>query len=238
MAFIKLRHAVNAYEKHSCYVIIASIILPIIGMTLQWVFDGSYLLLIFFAIGLLCIFINIQNNHITMDSLTGIYNRAYLLVQYDRLIKRVRPGSAMFMLVIDVNEFKKVNDTLGHLAGDHALMEIAGVLRETCADGNGLPARIGGDEFCVIYENIDKGQLDAHIDEINESLAAYNESGAFPMPLSVSIGYAECRSGHASFDEDMREADRMMYANKEEQKKKNRREAVPGDGPGTSHPDL
>lgn len=61
-----------------------------------------------------------------MDNLTGIYNRAYLLVQYDRLIKRVRPGSAMFMLVIDVNEFKKVNDTLGHLAGDHALMEIAG----------------------------------------------------------------------------------------------------------------
>jgi len=146
MAFIKLKHAVNAYEKHSCYVIIASIILPIIGMTLQWVFDGSYLLLIFFAIGLLCIFINIQNNHITMDNLTGIYNRAYLLVQYDRLIKRVRPGSAMFMLVIDVNEFKKVNDTLGHLAGDHALMEIAGVLRETCVDGNGLPARIGGDE--------------------------------------------------------------------------------------------
>ena len=84
-----------------------------------------------------------------IDSLTGLYNRRYALQHLQKLLDRSqRDGNGMTILMLDLDEFKSVNDSLGHAAGDHVLREFAQRLRENVR-GVDLVARLGGEEFCI-----------------------------------------------------------------------------------------
>jgi diguanylate cyclase (GGDEF)-like protein len=164
------------------------------------------------------------------DPLTGLPNRALfndrLQASFDRLAPARR--HALAVLVLDLDGFKLVNDTLGHHAGDRVLIRVADALRgalarlETERDlGLGAarcsPARMGGDEFTILVENLAgedlaqvgmiEGIAAALHRALDENLGAAEESAQ----VGASIGYAIGNVGHANVDQLLRDADVAMY---------------------------
>ncbi len=161
------------------------------------------------------------------DPLTGLANRARLDETLIRAQERRRPGGLSAVLYGDLDRFKPINDTLGHEAGDIVLMAVAERMRAAVRRDD-LVARIGGDEFVVVLENLSAGS-DALALAETISLAVSHPisiSGVDVVP-SISIGVALAEN-----DEDLkstlRRADIALY-----QRKSERRESAPIVSPGS-----
>lgn len=145
----------------------------------------------------------------THDALTGIYNRAAFERKKADLVGE---GLMVALLLADVNKFKRINDTLGHEVGDKTLKKVARVLDELKLENKCCVARIGGDEFAVLFQNIRKESFPAikeEIQRINEILGA--EDGDVPK-VSISVGVAFSENGYSN--ELFRQADQALYYTK------------------------
>jgi len=156
------------------------------------------------------------------DALTGLANRTLLEERLrDALARRRRAAGSVAVLLLDLDEFKTVNDSLGHAAGDALLMVVAGRLDETVRAGDTL-ARLGGDEFAVLLE--DPGEMDVVTGLARRLLAAVAEPvhiAGRQIDPHVSIGIAltdpasrAWADDAAKADELLRGADMAMYAAK------------------------
>lgn len=126
------------------------------------------------------------------DELTGICNRREmekaLQKQYDHLCKT---GESFFVINLDMDGLKYINDHFGHLEGDAALKALAGILEAEKGEC-GLAARTGGDEFQICMATQSQGFVEARIYAIRQQLRQFNDSSDKPYELSASIGYARC----------------------------------------------
>ena len=149
------------------------------------------------------------------DDLTGLYNRRGLTAFGEQALYRARrDGTMVALLFLDLDGLKKINDTLGHGAGDDALRAIAGIIGSTIRESD-IAARIGGDEFCILLFD-DAGASVEHVTRrIREAAAAARETYSLQAPLSISIGVlrVEARTP-GSIDELLAEADKSMYSEK------------------------
>jgi diguanylate cyclase (GGDEF)-like protein/PAS domain S-box-containing protein len=142
-----------------------------------------------------------QANH---DPLTGLPNRT-LLAQY--VAERFRPGSGgLACLFLDLDNFKVVNDSLGHGAGDELLVEVASRLRATVRPGD-LVARFGGDEFVVVCEQVDEEAVVALAGRVSEALARPMRLGGVDIRPYASVGVTVQTGEHAAADELIRDCD-------------------------------
>lgn len=142
-----------------------------------------------------------------IDALTGIANRKAFDRRLDFEWRRaVRYGRSLGLLLLDLDGFKKVNDTNGHAAGDRVLSDVAERLRDRMRDTD-MVARIGGDEFAVICPETDAKNLES----IRQQLAEVATSG-LSNPVGISVGVAEFRVGDTSVDELLARADESMYS--------------------------
>ncbi len=125
------------------------------------------------------------------DSLTGLANRALAYTRIEEALARAQDTArAVALLLLDIDDFKIINDSLGHDAGDRALVRFAHRLRAAAREGDTV-ARLGGDEFLIICEGVDS--IDHAEDlarHITGSIAAPLSSVGTPVPLSASIGIA------------------------------------------------
>ena len=143
------------------------------------------------------------------DQLTGLANRR----QLDEFLSKLETNE-MVVAYLDLDHFKSVNDTYGHLAGDEALVRTSDLIKKHFHDT--LNVRIGGDEFLIIFtdgvvgEDI-PGRMQGFIDDFFESFKADKRFGV----LSVSAGIAEGKVGHGSFDLLLQKADEALYEAKE-----------------------
>jgi diguanylate cyclase (GGDEF)-like protein/PAS domain S-box-containing protein len=146
-----------------------------------------------------------QANH---DPLTGLPNRT-LLAQY--VAERFRPGiGGLACLFLDLDNFKVVNDSLGHTAGDELLVEVASRLRATVRPGD-LVARFGGDEFVVVCENVDEEAVVALAGRVSEALARPMRLGGVDIRPYASVGVTVQTGEHGAADELIRDCDIAMY---------------------------
>ncbi len=125
------------------------------------------------------------------DSLTGIYNRHYFLEELERAVQRAMRGHQDVVLCyIDLDNFKFVNDTLGHQAGDQLLVEVTDLLRSRVRSGD-LFARIGGDEFAILFYDLPSEQTQEVADTFRGLLAdyAFKHRGQV-VDIGCSIGVA------------------------------------------------
>ncbi len=123
----------------------------------------------------------------------------------------VRGGTTMFaVLLLDLNRFKAVNDTLGHHVGDQLLQQVARRL-ESCVRTVDLVARMSGDEFNVLLESIDPAEAAARARQIAAALEVPYEIGAHTVTSGASIGLVSSASGLATIDDYLRAADAAMY---------------------------
>ncbi|MDH5258298.1 MAG: diguanylate cyclase, partial [Gammaproteobacteria bacterium] len=108
------------------------------------------------------------------DSLTGLYNRHFLMDELERIVDRSARGEKQHiaLLYIDLDHFKYVNDTLGHIAGDKVLQEVTRIL-EKRARGTDLVTRLGGDEFAILLYDVDELQAKATASAYRKQMADY-----------------------------------------------------------------
>lgn len=149
------------------------------------------------------------------DTLTGIYNRAgFLHLSKPLMEKAIQNGQEMYLLFMDMDGLKKVNDNLGHEAGDRYIRAIADTLR-LAVDEDELVMRYGGDEFAVLGICRDYDRAGEVIRWIEAVLESENSTGSYEFPLSVSIGQETFLPHEVSdLESVMERADQKMYEQK------------------------
>jgi diguanylate cyclase (GGDEF)-like protein len=145
------------------------------------------------------------------DPLTNLGNRSLFVERVDERLARSTPGKVPVVLFLDLDDFKVVNDTLGHAAGDRLLAAAADRIR-SCVRTDDVAARLGGDEFAVLIE--DQPDLSRAIGVANRIIEALRLP--FPMEgqemsVTASIGIAAAKSDMTAADELLRNADVAMY---------------------------
>ena len=126
------------------------------------------------------------------DTLTGVWNRRHGTELLTADLSARRPGQALSLLMLDIDHFKTINDTFGHQAGDHVLIEIASRLR-TSLRGSDMVARWGGEEFVVLLRDCALPDALRLAEDIRAAIAEL-PFGAMGS-LTVSVGVAEARAG-------------------------------------------
>jgi diguanylate cyclase (GGDEF)-like protein len=151
------------------------------------------------------------------DALTGLANRAQLYDTVARALERAeKSGRSTAVILADMNGFKRINDTLGHQAGDQMLGAFGQVLRRGVF-GSDVAARLGGDEFAIVLHDIGEiGNAEAVLRRIRAEMIQPVTMGDRSVTLQASFGVAVCGPGQAGTDDLLHRADLAMYRAKRE----------------------
>jgi diguanylate cyclase (GGDEF)-like protein len=152
------------------------------------------------------------------DSLTGLPNRRLFAEHVARAIAE-QPAAHVAVLFLDLDDFKTINDSLGHFAGDSLLQAVAGRVR-SCVRPQDVPARLGGDEFAVLTESAEPGDAELVAQRLVEALERSFGIGGREISVHASVGIAYGGLGASSADELLRNADVAMYNAKQEGKRR------------------
>ncbi len=153
-----------------------------------------------------------QLEHLAMhDSLTSLPNRTLLVDRMTYTINMSKRKKAIFALIImDLDRFKEVNDTLGHLVGDNLLCEVAERLQRMLRDTDTV-ARLGGDEFAIILTDITHESINDMANKVSEELGRVYQIDAHNLYLGASLGIAIYPNHGSTADQLMKHADVAMY---------------------------
>lgn len=153
----------------------------------------------------------------TIDELTGAYNRRYFFEAASQELARAQRYNGIFSIaILDIDNFKYINDNYGHLAGDHTLVEI----RKICNENIRMPdifARYGGDEFIFLFPETGKEKARECLERIIKSISAKTISYEnISIQIRISIGLAEYSHRVLLVDHMLKEADLALYRVKHE----------------------
>lgn len=155
------------------------------------------------------------NEHLALhDSLTGLPNRTLFADRASHAIAAAgRSGATIAVVVVDLDRFKEVNDTLGHHNGDAFLRHVADSFERLVRPGDTV-ARLGGDEFGLVLDGVDSLGARDVLDRLEQALSVEVELGGVPVSAEASIGFAIWPDDGTEMDEILQCADLAMYAAK------------------------
>lgn len=213
---VSIRRSSSRFEKRELLPMIWFIVPPAVAAILQMIFYGITSTQCGITISILILIMTFLGNEISTDTLTGLNNRR----AFDNYLNdEIERGSLNpTILMCDVNNFKTINDTLGHSTGDLVLKKIAAVLKTSCNQSpvNAFLFRYGGDEFVICGLSLSAYESQNLIDTIKRNLEEANNRAKDNLHLSISIGEA---SGICSTIEEVEMlisvADADMYKNKQ-----------------------
>jgi diguanylate cyclase (GGDEF)-like protein len=148
------------------------------------------------------------------DALTGLPNRVLFREQLEQQLEKLHGGEQFAVLYIDVDEFKSVNDTLGHPIGDELLKAVAARLR-SCVGETDVVARLGGDEFAVVQTAVrDPADVRRLVTQIHQAIREPYECQGHQLVIDASIGIALAPQDGTDLDQLLKNADLAMYGAK------------------------
>lgn len=163
------------------------------------------------TISILLLYILLFDFEGNFDALTKLYNRA----AFEKELLKLKSKTTYSIIMIDINNFKNVNDSCGHGYGDEVLIDVANVIKSVF-DNATKYYRIGGDEFCIICNDCNKEKLELRLNLMNDHFAKTREKNTtFP-----TIAYGFCivsRENLLSVQDALKEADQKMYQSKKQQ---------------------
>lgn len=202
----------NSVDRHDIRSLVLFIIPPTIGMVFQLLAYGLSTIPVSCTLAALIIMAQRQKALITADHLTGLSNRRSFEHYLERKLQNPPMNQLFFLLMIDIDHFKHLNDVYGRQVGNEALGKIASVLKRACQRSDFI-SRIGSDAFIVAAQRNTSAEIDALIAAIHAALDKENELPDTPYDLSISIGcmpYAP--SAHATVDRFLHDADKQLSA--------------------------
>ena len=171
------------------------------------------------TIMMLYVYIISLNDQVSIDELTKLNNRTQLKKYIaSESMKQGSDKISRYVLMIDLNKFKIINDQYGHVEGDKALKRTADALRTACG-GNSLKtfiARFGGDEFIIIARTDNEAMVRELSDSIKETLIRMNDESGAKYELTCCVGYSRYSGDVSAFQQAMAEADELLYKEKAE----------------------
>ena len=176
-------------------------------------FSSTILMLIFY--------IGSMKTQISTDPLTGLNNRGQLANYVAQKSNIHHENRLTIVIMLDINDFKLINDTYGHAEGDRALILVSNALKEVVRN-HSIPmflARYGGDEFILVAHPTSESEIDAIICEIRERIEARCRMEGTPYTISIGAGYDKLAGETDTFQKCMQRADEKLYEDKARQKK-------------------
>lgn len=207
----------NKNSKNEIKSLILFTLLPVVSAGIQNYNYGIILGQVGFTLSELLIYFNNQKKEANYDELTGVYNRRAF---NKRANKIYYSNKSMFLMLMDADDFKIINDKYGHLEGDKALIQIAYILNRAINNThkNYSLARYGGDEFVIVGNIQNKDEVAQLINQIEEEEKKYNKETNNKYNIKLSIGYALQNDNHTLLEDLIKEADALMYAKKRKRK--------------------
>ncbi len=206
-AFVCSLHAEDYRKKTELMALSTYVIPTILAGALQVAFPRYPILCVGSTAGILYIFLTQQEQLVSIDALTQLNNRGQLFQHLSVKFRHTQENRSLYLLMLDVNRFKSINDQYGHTEGDRALRAVADCLKRSCNQRNFFIARYGGDEFVVVCEL----DADHSVREVCERIhTAVGEIDA-PYPLTVSIGCAKYTESVKNQQELINLADKELY---------------------------
>ena len=201
-------------EKNILLSLLAFPLPPILGSVIQIMHFGLALIWPGVAISLVIVYIYIQKNQLYTDHLTGLYNRRLLDIRLDSCLRKNGEAGCVGVIMLDIDDFKSINDAFGHVVGDQALVETANILKKSISR-EGFIARYGGDEFVAVVPAKSSSDVERIVNEIQRNLAAHNNRDNSLYSVKLSVGYEifEC-CGTFSRIEVISSIDGQMYKDK------------------------
>ncbi len=220
LAIQAARRASWKEDKRRHYALAVAVILPGLAGIIQAFLYGIAVIWVFTAISIMMMYIDSLNHQISADPLTGINNRRELSRYILRETRDQSSQGLLALIMMDVDNFKQVNDVFGHYQGDMVLVNVADILKSACKRTTAFLARYGGDEFCIVYPAENLREVESLIAKILRKTAKWNTNTENPLKIGLSIGYSTWRFNQGdSVDAFYRRADEEMYRVKSEKKK-------------------
>ena len=183
----------------------------IIGGIIQSLFYGISVIPTSIAISIAGILASLQNEMIYRDALTGVFNRTYLDYQLKKFAKR--PKLKITGIMLDLNDFKRINDELGHSVGDEALIATTRILQRSI-NSMGNVMRYAGDEFIIFINTQDDDTIESCIKRIRYNFDKFNDEMNKPYKLSASMGFCKLDFAKMQIDDFINTIDNRMYEDK------------------------
>jgi len=145
------------------------------------------------------------------DALTGIANRRFFYEKADALMEESkRTGSSLLLAVTDIDTFKQINDTYGHLVGDHVIIYTANILG-TIIDDHSFLGRVGGDEFMMLFQGHSISSVLEKIHTVQEEIDREHNIKGASVHFTISIGISKLEEGDKTIDDVIQRADNNLY---------------------------
>lgn len=184
---------------------VALSVFTIVGTSIQLADPSAYSSWHCVTLSLFLYFLLMSEFDGSFDTLTGLYNRA----TFDKAAKETVSPKAFSIIILDINDFKSINDTYGHDYGDRVIKNVAGIIRESF-NKHYTCYRFGGDEYSVIGNETDQDKIEYHLRTMTDALDQMRKNGN-PLP-TVSYGYSISKGGEKpDFYKTLKEADDQMY---------------------------
>ncbi|MFA6936639.1 MAG: diguanylate cyclase [Treponema sp.] len=219
MSIIKALHFLitnkNSSKRYTFMALLFFVFLPIISGIISLFIVGVNVIWVSLTLALLFIYTNMKFSQISIDELTKLNNRKQFNDFIVKILSQKTHSLDIYLYMRDVNSFKKINDSFGHLEGDNALINAANILRASCHNENVFLARYGGDEFVAVYQCENKKQAESLKLKIQTAFSDYNKSSHKTYNISISIGYAKYTSTNGQFISCfIKDADNSLYQEK------------------------
>jgi diguanylate cyclase (GGDEF)-like protein len=214
-AAIALIHAIQAKDlsvRKESLTLVVFTIFPLLCSIVQSQYFGLPLIWIGTTISFMIFFIQNQNSQISIDNLTQINNRGKFDAYLSQQMRDLKKEETLYLVVIDIDKFKAINDNFGHVEGDKALIALADILKKCCTSQKDFSARYGGDEFTLVSTRAKTENIQPLMEKIESSIENYNKKSNKPFDIHISYGIASMKEASAITEEELkRQADERMY---------------------------
>ena len=208
--------------KKEIYSLTLASLMALSGGVIQSLVNDKPILSMTLTVAVLFIYINVQSKQIYIDTLCGINNRRQFNIYVDNLLSRRSYKKGIYLLMLDIDKFKLINDTYGHLEGDYALIQVAEILAKVCQENNDFTARYGGDEFAIICMRQDGDEVEKLKIRVKEEVNILNKLNDKPYDISISIGSSKLDPKTDNLESAIKNADEQLYSIKAAREEKAR----------------
>ena len=219
-AFIKSVRCKVYLKKKEYRILSMFLIFPLIIGIIQIIAPSIPSVSVGVTLAFLFVYIDLQNLLISVDTLTGLNNRNQLIRFLSARMKADSEKSKLYLFMLDVNKFKQINDSYGHVEGDKALIRCANALKEANKNSRNFIGRFGGDEFIIIAELDNEEDALRLCENVRMALIKECEKDGIVYDLSVSFGFVKYEPEFKTIQSFVSAADEKLYKAKRERDKK------------------